>query len=173
MNVILPICIRLTPQGVPPSGVQWPELMQEVKNEYYNVWKRCKKRYDEKDMIHTWTTIEWETFLYLGPRGIDFSFLRPGSLEDDDCAVDSSRAGAREVVKADKKAKFESKERVHVDENAAATATIAVKMAAHTKMSNKKLILHFGSAEEKARVLKEIMMDLTQDANAEIVIEEN
>jgi hypothetical protein len=36
-----------------------------------------------------------QTFEYLGPRGMDVSFLRPGPLEDDDCEVDASRAGAR------------------------------------------------------------------------------
>ena len=34
VNVILPIFLRLTPQGVPPSGVQWEEVMLLVKKEY-------------------------------------------------------------------------------------------------------------------------------------------
>ncbi len=37
MNVILPIYDRLVPQGVPPSGIQWPEHMMKLKNEYFNV----------------------------------------------------------------------------------------------------------------------------------------
>ncbi len=35
LNVILPIYIWLTPQGSPPSGIQWPELMTQVKNAYF------------------------------------------------------------------------------------------------------------------------------------------
>ena len=38
VNVILPIFSRHTPQGVPPSGVQWPELMMQVKIDYFNLW---------------------------------------------------------------------------------------------------------------------------------------
>ena len=58
-----------------------------------------------------------------------------------------------------------------MNENAAARAAIALEMAAHTKMSNRRLILQFGTAEEKAQVLKDVMMDLTRDANATIVTE--
>ena len=50
---------RLTPQGVPPSGVQWPELMMRLKNEYYIIWKKGKKRFEAKEMVDSWTTIEW------------------------------------------------------------------------------------------------------------------
>ena len=87
-------------------------------------------------------------------------------MEDDDGDVDVSRKGAREVVKANKKAKFESEEKNHVDENVAARNAIAVEMAAHTKMSNRKLILQFGTAEERARVIKDVLNDLTRDSNA-------
>ncbi len=59
----------------------------------------------------------------------------------------------------------------NVNENAATRATIAVEMVAHTMMTNIRLILQFGSAEEKAQVLKDGMMDLTRDVNASIVIE--
>jgi len=44
-------------------------------------------------------------------------------------------------------------------------------MAAHTKISKRRLILEFGIAEEKAKVLKDVMMDMPRDANAAIVIE--
>ena len=50
-------------------------------------------------MVETWTTVEWEAFEYLGPQGMDASFLKPGSLEDDDSNVDTSREGATDVVK--------------------------------------------------------------------------
>ena len=147
--------------------------MDQVKNAYYNIWRKGKKRWEEKDMNDSWTTAEWETFEYLGPRGMDVSFLRAGSMEDDDCNVDSSRAGAREVVKANKKVKFETASVGHENENAAARAAIAGEMAAHTKMSNRRLILQFGSAEEKARVLKDVMVGLIGDSNAEIVIDDD
>jgi hypothetical protein len=44
----MPISSRLTPQGVPPSGVQWPELMIQVKIDYFNLWKKGKTRFEEK-----------------------------------------------------------------------------------------------------------------------------
>jgi len=119
--------------------------MMRLKNEYYTIWKKGKKRFEAKEMVDSWTTIEWQAFEYLRPRGMDYSFLRPGSLEDDDCEVDASRAGAREVVKSKKRSKFENEAFAHVNENAAARAAIVVEMAAHTKMSNKKLILQFGT----------------------------
>jgi hypothetical protein len=102
---------------------------------------------------------------------MDVSFLRHGLLEDDDSEVDASRAGAREVVKSNKRGKYEHTPVANVNENAAARAAIAVEMTAHTKMSNKRLILQFGTAEEKAQVLKDVMIDLTRDVNATIVIE--
>jgi len=40
-------------------------------------------------------------------------------------------------------------------------------MAAHTKMSNRRFILQFGTPEEKALVLKAVMHDLTNDAQQE------
>ena len=63
---------------------------------------------------------------------MDVSFLRLGSLEDDDCEVAASRAGAREVVKSNKRSKLENEAFAPVNENAAARAAIAVEMAAHT-----------------------------------------
>ena len=50
---------------------------------------------------------------------MDVSFLRPGSMEDDDGDVDVSRKGAREVVKANKRGKCESVSAALVNENAA------------------------------------------------------
>ena len=92
-------------------------------------------------------------------------------MEDDDCDLDSSHAGAREVVKSNKKGMYANASVVPPNENVAAIAAIAVEMAAHTKMSNKRLILQFGTAEEKARVLKDITMDLNAENNAKIVID--
>ncbi len=95
-------------------------------------------------MADTWTTAKWETFEYLGPRRMDHSFLRHGSKEDDECDVDASRAGAKEVVKANKRGKYENESTAPMKENATARAAIVVEMAAHTKMSNMRLILQFG-----------------------------
>ena len=92
-------------------------------------------------------------------------------MEDDANEVDVSRAGAREVVKSNKREKYENAAVANVNENAAARAAIAVEMAAHIKMSNRSLIMQFGTAEEKAQILKDVMMDLRRDANATIVIE--
>ncbi len=89
-------------------------------------------------------------------------------MEDEDCDVDVSRKGAREVVKTSKKGKCESVSAALVNENAAAMAAIAVEMKAQTKMANKRLVLQFGTAEEKAMVMMDAMMDLTNVDNAEI-----
>jgi hypothetical protein len=97
---------------------------------------------------------------------MDVSFLRLGSLEDDDCDVDVSRKGAREVVKANKRGKCESVSATPVNENATDRAAIAMKMKAHTKMANMRLVMQFGTAEEKAMVMKDVMMDLTSANNA-------
>ncbi len=62
-------------------------------------------RWEDKDMLDTWTIVEWEAFEYLGSQGMDASFLKPGSLEDDDCDVDTSREGEMDVVKGNNKVK--------------------------------------------------------------------
>jgi hypothetical protein len=100
---------------------------------------------------------------------MEVSFLRAGSMEDDDCDLDSSRAGAREVVKSNKKGKYENASVVPANENVPARSSIVVEMEAHTKMSNIRLILQVGTAKEKARVLKDIVMDLNVKNNAKIV----
>jgi hypothetical protein len=95
VNVILPIYDMLLPQGGPPSGIQWPEHMMKVKNEYFKVWKKGKKRFEGKDyMTDNWTTVGWVVFEYLGPRGMDLSFLKPGSMDDEEGGLDTSREGA-------------------------------------------------------------------------------
>ena len=66
--------------------------MMHVKMDFFNLWKKGKKRFEEKEIIETWTTVEWDTFEYLGPRGMDVSFLRPGSLENDENEVDMQAA---------------------------------------------------------------------------------
>ncbi len=106
VNVILPIYDRLLPQGVPPSGILWPEHMLNVKTEYFKVWKKGKKRFKGKDMADNWTYSEWLVFEYLGPRGMDMSFLRPGSMDDNEAGSDNNREGAKSVVKNNKKAKI-------------------------------------------------------------------
>ncbi len=59
-----------------------------------------------------------------------------------------------------------------VDENAAARAAIAREMAAHTKMANMRLILVFGTLEEKALILKDVMADLSNVQEVEPESEE-
>jgi hypothetical protein len=147
VNVILPIYDRLLPQRVPHSGIQWPEHMLNVKTEYFEVWKKGKKRFEGKDMADNWTSAEWVVFEYLGPRGMDMSFLRPGSMDDDEASTDNNREGAKSVVKNNKKAKIELSARVSTkdDENAKSRAAIALEMAAHTKMANRRLIMLFGT----------------------------
>ncbi len=49
MNVILPIYERHIPQGVPPNGTQWEEVMDTTKNLFFNLWKTGKKRYENMD----------------------------------------------------------------------------------------------------------------------------
>ena len=72
-------------------------------------------------------------------------------------------------MKANKRGEYESVSAAPVNENAAARVAIAVEMAAPTKMSNRRLILQIGTAKEKAKLLKDVMMDLTRDNNAETV----
>jgi hypothetical protein len=59
-----------------------------------------------------------------------------------------------------------------VNENAVAMVATAVEMKAHAKMANKRLVLQFGTAEENAMVMKDVMMDLTSVNNTEIESDE-
>lgn len=123
-------------------------------------------------MLDTWTVVEWEAFECLGPQGMDASFWKPGSLEDDDCDVDTSREGARDVVKGSNMVKHgRATSMPAMDENVAARNAIAIKMAAHTKMANKRLILLFGALDEKAQVIKDVTRDQQNGADAKKHIE--
>jgi len=167
LNVILPIYIRLTPQGSPPSGIQWPELMTQVKTANFEYWKKGKKKYGDKDMIDNWTSVEWAAFEYLGPQGMDVAFLKAGSLENDDGDVNTNRESARNVAKDNKNHGY-AQAIPPKDKNAIARAAIAKEMAAHTKMANMRLILQFGTPEDKEQVIKDVMADLTNAPDVEV-----
>ena len=69
MNVILPIFEKLAPGGVPPSGIQWEEIMLKTKIAFFNIWKKGKKRYEVMDEPDAkWPSLEYDVFEYLGPR---------------------------------------------------------------------------------------------------------
>ena len=74
-------------------------------------------------------------------------------------------------MKSKKQGKCENASVVPANEHVAARAAIDVEMASHTKLSNKRLILQFGTAKEKARVLKNITMDLNAKNKAKIRID--
>jgi hypothetical protein len=167
LKVILPIYIRLTPQGSPPSGIKWPELMTQVKTAYFEYWKKGKKKYTNKDMIDNWTTVEWAAFEYLGPQGMYVSCLKAGSLENNDGDVNTSRESARKVAKDNKKHGY-AHAITPMDENDTIRAAISKEMAAHTKMANKRLILQFRTPEDKAQVIKDAMADLTNAPDVEV-----
>ncbi len=123
-------------------------------------------------MVDTWTTVEWAAFEYLGPQGMDVSFLRTGSLEDDDGKLDTNRKSARNAVKDNKKHNH-VEAFLQTDENVTARAAIAWEMGAHIKMANKRLILLFGAPKDKAQVIRNVMADLTNapDVGDELVEE--
>ncbi len=62
------------------------------------------------------------------------SFLRPGAMDEDDADVNTSREGARAVVKGNKKIRCEEEIKNTFCEKDKARADIAGKMARHTKM---------------------------------------
>ena len=101
---LVPMFNSMTPQGVPPSGIQWSQVLTKLKEAHYHKWRADQKRFKDKDTMPVgWTTLAYSVFLFCGPRGKDLSFLRVGSL-DEDSDVDTSRAGAREE---EKKAKIQ------------------------------------------------------------------
>ena len=81
-------------------------------------------------------------------------------MEDDDGKFDTSRESARHVVKDNKKHNH-PEAFPPTDETDTTRAAIAREMAAHTKMSNMRLILLFGAPEDKAQVIRDVMADLT------------
>jgi hypothetical protein len=46
VNLILPLYEKQIPQGVPASGIQWDEVMENTRLAYFNLWKKGKKRYE-------------------------------------------------------------------------------------------------------------------------------
>ncbi len=53
-----------------------------------------------------------------------------------------------------------------IDENVAARNAIAREIAANTNMANMRLIMLFGTTDEKAQVIKDVTSDLTNGADA-------
>ena len=82
-------------------------------------------------------------------------------MDDDDSEENTSREGARAVVKTNKKAKVGALSIAPTIEKSNARANIAEQMmATHTRMAKLKLIMQYGSAEQKTRILDEFMKEL-------------
>jgi len=85
MNLILPRFKKQNPQGVPTSGIQWEEVMDNTMLAYFNVWKKGKKRCENMEGPDSkWLNYEHDTlFVYLGPMGADLPSLKTGAMDDD------------------------------------------------------------------------------------------
>ena len=117
--------------------------MEKTKSEYFKAWQIGKKRNDGKEMPENWTTIEYNAFENLGPRGLAMSFLRPRAMDEDDANVNTSREGARAVVKGNNKIKCEEERKTPFSEkdNARVAIDIAAQMARHTKLAQMKIVM--------------------------------
>ncbi len=161
MNVILPIFDKLAPGGVPPSGIQWEEIMLRTKIAYFNIWKKGKKRYELMGELNAkWTSLEYDVFEYLGPRGKDLASLKKGAMDDDDADLDTSRESAKKGVRAAKKMKFDTKESDVIDAKTKTQNEIAAQLESHSKMASMRLVIQYGSAKQKEKFLAEIMKNV-------------
>ncbi len=113
---------------------------------------------DEPD--NKWFAIEYDVFEYLGPRGKDLASLKTGSLDDDDADLDTSRESAKMGVKAAKKMKFDAKDPDPTDAKLMAKRAIADQLESHTRMASMRLVIQYGSAEQKDIILKEILKSI-------------
>jgi len=149
MNVILPIYEKQIPQGVPPNGIQWEEVMETTKNSSFNLWKKGKKRYENMDAPDSkWSNVEWDVFEYLGPRGKDLASLKIGSLDDDDTDLDTCRETTKKGTKAMKKMNYDDKVEVKEDAKSKSRSEITAQLQSHTRMASMRLVMQYGTVEQ-------------------------
>ena len=93
-----------------------------------------------------WSSLEYDVFEYLGPRGKDLASLRTGSLDDDGDDLDTTRESAKKGVRATKKMKFDAKVDDIPDAKTRAKSDIAAQLESHTRMASMRMIIQYGSA---------------------------
>ncbi len=112
-------------------------------------------------MEDKWRCIEYDAFLYLGPRGSDLSSLKPGPLADDDVDFNTCKERGKAASKARKKMKIDiGDETSSIDENANAKENIATELATHIRMASMRLVMQYGNATLKEQMLTKIMNGL-------------
>ena len=171
INIILPIWNNLVPTGIPPSGKQWPEIVNDCKKAYYHHWRSEKQRLGKaEDMPEGWSCIALDVFWHCGPRGLKLSFLEAGSLEDDD-TEDTSRKGARAAAKEQsKKARIERQNVELAAPSSSSKPDGRVAMAASLDAANRtnmyKLLITHGNEEQKAMALSSLAAALAPSVPA-------
>ena len=113
---------------------------------------------DEPDA--KWSSLEYDVFEYLGPRGKDLASLRTGAIDDDDADLDTSRESAKKGVRALKKQKFDQMEFDVTGDKTKTKNDIAAQLESHTRMSSMRIVMQYGSADQKEKVLAEIMKNI-------------
>ncbi len=81
-------------------------------------------------------------------------------MDDDDADLDTSRESAKNGARAAKKMKFDTKESDVIDAKTKTQNEITAQLESHTKMASMRLVIQYGSAEQKEKVLAEIMKNI-------------
>ena len=81
-------------------------------------------------------------------------------MDDDDADLDTSRESAKKGVRAAKRMKCDTKESDVIEAKTKTQNEIAAQLESHTKMASMRLVIQYGSAEQKEKVLAEIMKNI-------------
>lgn len=165
MNQVLPIWKRLLPGGKPPSGTQWGDVHNKLKDQYYQIWRMGQQRFKDKtDMPAGWSCLVLDVFFYCGPPGLNLDILQDASGSSQE--IDTSRAGAREAERASKKAKLDdagctSKQVPNNDSKGAGRLALAQSLDAQNRTMMLRLLLAHGNEDQKAVALNEIVKTIS------------